>query len=153
MAKKVVVVLTVGTIVALCAVYALPRKAPIGPTLVLLSTFPLAGLILSRRSIKGAVPDIVFGAIDTGMLTIPALWGGAAFGVAGAIAGGVVGDALTDAIAGYFEGSIEQWLKKRGVEASREAVTTSLGKMAGCLAGSGLVLSVVLIFGIQPRFQ
>jgi hypothetical protein len=38
---------------------------------------------------------IVFCSIDTGSLTIPALWGGILFGVVEAIAGGVIGDALT----------------------------------------------------------
>ncbi len=100
----------------------------------------------------GAIPDIIFGAIDTGLLTIPALWGGMLFGVAGAVAGGVIGDALTDAIAGFFEGSIAEWLRKKGIEESREATTSALGKMAGCLIGSGLVLSIALLFGVKPEF-
>ena len=95
---------------------------------------------------------MVFGAIDTGLLTIPALWGGILFGVAGAIAGGVIGDAVTDAIAGFFEGSIAEWLRSKGIEESREAVTTALGKMSGCLLGSGFVLSVALLAGIKPEF-
>ena len=65
---------------------------------------------------------------------------------------GVIGDAVTDAVAGFFEGSIAQWLKSRGIEASREPATTSLGKMCGCLLGSGVVLSIALMFGIKPRF-
>ena len=72
--------------------------------------------------------------------------------MAGAIAGGVVGDAVTDSIAGFFEGGIAEWLRKHGIEESREAVTTSLGKMAGCLAGCGLVLSVAFLLGIEPKF-
>ncbi len=63
------------------------------------------------------------------------------------------GDALSDAIAGFFEGSIAEWLRKQGIEESREAVTTALGKMAGCLLGSGFVLSIALMFGIQPEFS
>jgi hypothetical protein len=95
---------------------------------------------------------MIFGAIDTGLLTIPALWGGFFFGVAGAIAGGIIGDAITDAIAGFFEGSIAEWLRKKGIEESREAVTTSLGKMAGCLFGSGVILTIALFIGIKPEF-
>ena len=140
-------------IVAVIGVITLQHRFPIGPVVLGLSLVPLCGLLLAGRSIKGALPDLIFGAIDTGLLTVPALWGGVLFGVAGAIAGGVVGDALTDAIAGFFEGGIAESLRKRGITESREPVTTSLGKMAGCLFGSGLVLSLALIFGIHPEFK
>ena len=73
------------------------------------------------------------------------------FGVAGAIAGGVIGDALSDATAGLFEGHVAEWLRSQGFEESREAVTTALGKMSGCLLGSGLVLSVAFLFGFSPE--
>ena len=96
-----------------------------------------------------SVPDLVFGGIDTGLLAVPALAGGLAFGVAGAIAGGVIGDSVTDGVAGFFEGGVAEWLRNHGFEESREMVTTSLGKMAGCLLGSGLVLSVAMLFGIH----
>ena len=89
----------------------------------------------------------------SGLLVIPALWGGLAFGVAGAIAGGVIGDALTDAVAGFFEGGIAEWLRERGIEESREAITTALGKMSGCLLGAGMVLSLALLLGITPQFD
>lgn len=134
------------------AIFSLKAGSPIGPVVLLLGLLPLAGLLLARRRLVGALPDLIFGALDTGLLTVPALWGGLLFGVAGAIAGGVVGDALTDAVAGFVEGSIGEWLESKGISASREAVTTSLGKMAGCLFGSGLVLSVALLFGIEPQF-
>ena len=78
-----------------------------------------------------------------------AVWGGVNYGIIGAIAGGVVGDALTDSVAGFFEGHISEWLRSYGFIESREAVTTSLGKMCGCLLGSGIVLSVVLLIGIR----
>ena len=138
--------------VALIGVLTLRYQLPIGPIILALSLIPIAGLLVAKRSILGAIPDMIFGAIDTGLLTIPALWGGILFGVAGAIAGGIIGDALTDAIAGFFEGSIAEWLREKGIEESREAVTTALGKMAGCLFGSGVVLTIALLIGIQPKF-
>jgi hypothetical protein len=150
MLKKAGYVTLIGLVVAVIGVAALRGRLAVGPVVLLLALAPLLGLWLARRTFKGAVPDLVFGAIDTGLLTIPALWGGMLFGVAGAIAGGVVGDALTDAVAGFFEGGIAQWLRTRGIEASREPVTTALGKMAGCLAGSGLVLSAAWGIGIEP---
>ncbi|UCD36715.1 MAG: hypothetical protein JSW54_07665 [Fidelibacterota bacterium] len=152
MVRKAGYVSAFGLIVAVVAVTTLKHRIAIGPIVLVLTAIPLVGLRLSHRSLKSALPDIVFGSLDTGLLTIPALWGGMFFGVAGAIAGGVVGDALTDGIAGFFEGGIAEWLRERGIEASREPVTTSLGKMAGCLLGSGAVLTIALLLGIVPEF-
>lgn len=139
-------------LVAVIGVYTLSYQLPIGPIIVGMSLIPVAGLMTARRPLIGAIPDIIFGAIDTGLLTIPALWGGILFGVAGAIAGGVIGDALTDAIAGFFEGSIAEWLRGKGIAESREAVTAALGKMTGCLVGSGVVLTIAFLIGINPEF-
>lgn len=153
MFRKASYVTVVGLLVAVLGVIMLRQRLPIGPVVLLLALAPIAGLWVARRSFKEAIPDLVFGAIDTGLLTIPALWGGVLFGVAGAIAGGVIGDALTDAIAGFFEGGIAEWLHDHGIDASREPVTTALGKMAGCLAGAGLILSLALAAGLQPTFD
>ena len=139
--------------IAVVGVIMLRYKLPIGPVVLGLTLVPLIGIVIARRSLKRAIPDLVFGILDTGLLTIPALWGGALFGVAGAIAGGVIGDALTDAIAGFVEGGIAKWLRDKGIEESREPVTTALGKMAGCLLGSGAVLSIALIIGVKPTFN
>ena len=153
MVKKSLYVSFWGIIVAFIGVVTLQYKLPIGPIVLSMAIIPLFGLFLAKRAYSGAIPDLVFGALDTGLLTIPALWGGLMFGVAGAIAGGVIGDALTDGIAGFFEGSIAEWLRKKGIEESREPITTALGKMAGCLLGGGIMLSIALIFGIQPEFK
>ena len=131
-------------LVAVIGVYCLQYQLPIGPIILGMSLIPLAGLLIARRSFLGA--------IDTGLLTIPALWGGILFGVAGAIAGGVIGDAVTDAIAGFFEGSIAEWLRERGIVESREAITSALGKMAGCLIGSGVILTIAILLGIKLEF-
>lgn len=152
MIKRAAFVAIVSAPVALVGVIALQQQLPVGPVVLGLGLVPITGLLLAKRRMVGAVPDMVFGALDTGLLVIPALWGGIAFGVAGAIAGGVIGDALTDAVAGFFEGSIAEWLRERGIEESREAVTTALGKMSGCLLGAGAVLSLALLAGIKPGF-
>ncbi len=149
MIKKIVYVCLCGTVVAVIGVVSLQYRCPLGPVVLGLTIIPLLGLLLAKVSFKRAVPDLIFGVIDTGLLTIPAIWGGVVFGVAGAIAGGVIGDALTDGIAGFFEGGIAQWLRKKGIDESREPITTALGKMAGCLLGSGLVLSLALLFGVR----
>lgn len=153
MFKKFIYVGLLAAIVGIFGVLALQYKLKIGPIILALTIIPILGLLIVKRSIKGAIPDLIFGTIDTGLLTIPALWGGLLFGVVGAIAGGVVGDSITDSIAGFFEGGIAKWLREKGIDESREPVTTSLGKMAGCLFGSGLVLTIALIFGINPEFN
>lgn len=153
MVRKAIYVTLVGLPVALLGLAMLEYQLPVGPVVLALGIVPLAGLMLVRRRLTSAVPDMVFGAIDTGLLVIPALWGGMVFGVAGAIAGGIIGDALTDAIAGFFEGSIAEWLREKGIEESREALTSSLGKMSGCLLGAGLVLCLALAAGIRPEFN
>jgi len=153
MIKKASYVGFFGLVVAIIGVVTLRQRFPIGPVVLLLTVIPILGLLSARRPFKGSIPDLIFGALDTGLLTIPALWGGTLFGVAGAIAGGVIGDALTDGIAGFFEGGIAEWLRKKGIEESREPITTALGKMAGCLFGSGLVLSIALILGIRLAFD
>lgn len=135
--------------IALMAIFVLKNSLPLGPIILAMTAIPLCGLLYAERSIKGAIPDIIFGAIDTGLLAIPALVGGLTFGVAGAIVGGVVGDALSDGIAGFFEGSIAEWLREKGIEESRESISTSLGKMGGCLLGSGVVLTIALMFGFN----
>ena len=142
-----------GFIVASVGLITLRNNYMVGPIVLALTIVPIVGLRLASRALKSAVPDLVFGAIDTGLLTIPALWGGIYFGVAGAIAGGVIGDALTDGIAGFFEGGIAKWLREKGIEESRDPITTALGKMGGCLLGSGVVLCVALILGIRPEFM
>lgn len=138
--------------VALLGMLALQYHLPLGPVVLSLTIIPALGLLLASRSLITALPDIIFGALDTGLLTLPALWGGMMFGVAGAIAGGVIGDALTDSVAGFFEGSIAAWLRSRGIAESREPITTGLGKMLGCLLGSGVILSAAFLVGIEPEF-
>lgn len=150
--KKAIHVLLFGVPVGVLGVLAVRNEFPVGPVVLALSVIPFVGLLVTRRPLTGAVPDLIFGAIDTGLLTIPALWGGIAFGAAGAIAGGIIGDSLTDAIAGFFEGSIAEWLRGKGIEESRDAVVTALGKMCGCLFGSGVVLVVAFAFGLVPEF-
>ncbi|MHC5037869.1 MAG: hypothetical protein ACYTHM_11190 [Planctomycetota bacterium] len=153
MLKRILVVLAATGLVAAGGVLTLQYRLPVGPLVLGLSLIPIIALRLSGHRLSAAVPDLVFGSLDTGLLAIPALAGAMAFGVAGAIAGGVIGDSLTDAIAGFFEGGVAEWLRKRGFEESREMVTTSLGKMAGCLLGSGLVLTVAMVFGIHVRVE
>ena len=152
MLRKFIYVGFLGLVVAIAGILSLNYQVVIGPAVLTLTIVPILGLYFAKRPFRGAIPDMLFGAIDTGMLVIPALWGGMLYGVAGAIAGGVIGDALTDGIARFFEGGIAEWLRKKGIQESREPITTSLGKMAGCLFGAGLILSLASVLGITPKF-
>lgn len=151
--RHTLLAIAVTGIVAALGTCALVYRWPIGPMVLGLAAFPLAAIRLSGRRFSAIVPDLVFGGIDTGLLTIPALAGGVAFGVAGAIAGGVIGDALTDAIAGFCEGHVATWLRRRGFEESREGLTTAMGKMAGCLLGSGAILTAAMILGVRLQID
>jgi len=122
---------------------AISYKRLIGPTLILLGLLSLVPLRLFGRSIKSCSADIVFGAIDTGFLGVAALIGASFAGVLGAIMGGAAGDAITDGFAGLWEGKIAQHLRKRGIREARTPLSASMGKMAGCFLGVGLLLTFV----------
>lgn len=149
MIRRAAIVVPVVLLVAGVGVFALRNALALGPVVFSLGFVPLLALVLAGRRISAAIPDLVFGGLDTGLLAVPAIWGGITFGVVGAVAGTVVGDAITDALAGFFEGHIAEWLRSRGFPEAREAVTTSLGKMSGCLFGSGLILSLAWLAGLQ----
>ena len=118
------------------------RTTLLGPLIILLGLIPWIPLKISGRTIRSTSADIVFGAIDTGILGIVALIGASFAGVLGAIVGGAVGDAITDGFAGLFEGKTAEYLRKHGIEESRTPLSSSMGKMSGCLIGVGIVLTV-----------
>jgi hypothetical protein len=149
MIRSVTIVIPVVVLVGGAGIFALHNALALGPVVFVLGFVPLVALLFAGRRIASAVPDLVFGGLDTGLLALPVIWGGVTFGVVGAVAGTVVGDAITDALAGFFEGHVAEWLRSRGFPEGREAVTTSLGKMSGCLLGSGFVLSVAWLAGLR----
>lgn len=114
----------------------------IGPVIILLGFLPWIPLKLSGRTIKSTGADIIFGAIDTGILGVAALIGASFAGVLGAIVGGAVGDSITDGFAGLFEGKIAEYLRKHGIEEARTPISSSMGKMSGCLMGVGITLTI-----------
>ncbi|MFA4845444.1 MAG: hypothetical protein WC654_02710, partial [Patescibacteria group bacterium] len=96
--------------------------------------------------LKSTAPDIIFGLIDNGILTVMAIFGGYFGGIAGAVLGGVVGNAITDGIAGIFEGYIAEKFDGTDVPNNRTMLKSAVGKMAGCLFGAGAVLTVASLF-------
>ena len=122
--------------------FSMHHKILIGPTAILLGLIPLIPLRIFRRTVASVGADIIFGAIDTAFLGIVALIGASFAGVLGAIVGGAVGDSISDGFAGLFEGKVAQHLRKHGIEEARTPLSSSMGKMSGCLLGVGIVLTI-----------
>jgi len=114
----------------------------IGPIIALLGFLPWIPLKIFGRTIKSTGADIIFGAVDTGILAVAALIGASFAGVLGAIVGGAVGDSITDGFAGLFEGKVAEYLRRHGIEEARTPLSSSLGKMSGCLIGAGITLTI-----------
>lgn len=119
----------------------------IGPIFILLGLLNLVVLYFFKIPPNSVYPDIIFGAIDNGFLIFAAIIGGAYAGVFGAIIGGALGNTITDGIGGLFEGHIASHQRKFKIDNLRTAMSTSMGKMSGCLLGAGLGLIIVSIFG------
>src|SRR6056297_4205145 len=89
---------------------------------------------------QAVYPDIIFGAIDNGVLVFAAALGASFAGVFGAIIGGVAGNTITDGIGGLFEGNIAEHQREYKIDNLRTTLSTCLGKMTGCLLGAGIAL-------------
>ena len=138
-----VLVISLVAVGSLSLAYAYAYKTLIGPTLLALGLLSMVPLRLGGRTIKSCSADIVFGVVDTGFLGVAALIGARFAGVYGAIVGGAAGDAITDGFAGLWEGRVAQYLRKHGVREARTPLSASMGKMAGCFLGVGLLLTFV----------
>jgi len=72
-----------------------------------------------------------------------AIIGGLIAGVAGAIIGGAAGNTITDGLGGLFEGHAAERLRGKKILEERTALSSTLGKMTGCLFGAGIGLIIV----------
>lgn len=122
--------------------FILERTRVIGPTLITLGLIAWIPIRISGRTIKSAGADIIFGIVDTGLLGAAALIGARYGGILGAIVGGAVGDAITDGFAGIFEGKASEFLRKHGIDEARTPMSSSMGKLSGCLIGVGITLTI-----------
>ncbi len=139
--NAIISTIVIGTVVIYISFSSLTKNY-LGIIIFISGFLPWIPLKLSGRSIKSVGSDIIFGFIDTGMLGIGAILGGKFGGVIGAIIGGSVGDAITDAIAGIVEGKVSEILRNHGINEGRTPLSSSMGKMSGCLFGIGLVLTL-----------
>ncbi len=126
--------------------YSIEHTRILGPLLVFFALFPLIIIKSSGRSVRSTGADVIFGAIDTGVLMIAALIGASLAGILGAIIGSAIGDSITDGLAGLFEGSAAESLREYGIQEARTPLSSSMGKMSGCLIGAGSVLTVAWTF-------
>lgn len=149
--REMSVVLIISALLIFCTWFLLDGERWIGPGVTVMSLFPLVAAKIAGMKLKSLIPDLVFGSVDTGLLTVGAVIGAAGFGVLGAVVGGVVSDAITDGIAGFFEGSAAEWLRSKGFEESRTAMGSACGKMAGCLLGSGFMLTLLTAIGVSLK--
>jgi len=132
-----------SSIIAAVSLYFVFDKNLIGPAFLFLGLINLVFLWIFKIEIKSVYPDIIFGAIDNGVLVFAAVLGGQYAGIFGAIIGGAAGNTITDGIGGLFEGHIAAHQREYKIDNLRTALSTSLGKMAGCLFGAGIGLILV----------
>lgn len=142
LAKSIISVVTLSIVVIAVVCFLVYNKILIGPVLIGLGFLPWIPLKISRRSIRSVGADIIFGIVDTGFLGVAALIGANFAGTFGAIVGGAVGDAITDSVAGLFEGKVAEVLRRHGIEEARTPLSSSMGKMSGCLLGIGITLTI-----------
>jgi hypothetical protein len=116
-----------------------------GLVLICLSILPLVSLKLTGEKIKESISEIVFGAVNTGLITLMAFGGFELAGIFGAVLGVAVGDAITEGYSGILEGEVAEILKRYKIKEKIDPLVSSLGKMSGALLGGGLVL---LIFSL-----
>jgi len=140
--KSILSVVVLSVIIIATIIFFVYQKKWIGIVFIALGVFHLFVLRLFNIKLKRVWPDIVFGAIDNGFLVIGALIGADFAGITGAIVGGAAGNAITDGFAGLFEGWTAEYLRKHKIEEKRTALSSALGKMAGCFFGAGIVLII-----------
>ena len=140
--------LVFSLVVAAIALYFISDKAVIGPVFILLGFVGWIVLRIFRIDLESVYPDIIFGAIDNGVLVFAAILGGVYAGVFGAVIGGAAGNTITDGLGGLFEGHIAENQRRLKINNLRTATSTMLGKMVGCLWGAGLGLVVVCLISL-----
>jgi len=140
--KEAMIYVTVLSAIILGAVYYSSNLELIGFILVGLSILPLIALRMTAEKIREGISEIVFGAVNTGLITLMALGGYQLEGILGAVIGVAVGDAVTEGFSGILGGEVTEMLMKRGIKEKIDPLISSLGKMAGALLGGGIVLLI-----------
>ena len=146
--KSIVTFLLFSIIIMGVSAYFVFDQKLIGFAFLGLGVLNLIILKIVKISLNSIYPDIIFGAIDNGILVFAAVLGGVYAGVAGAVIGGAAGNTITDGIGGLFEGYIAEHQRKFEINNLRTTMSTMLGKMAGCLFGAGIAFVFVWIISL-----
>ncbi len=140
--------LILSIIVVAVSSYFVGSPEYMGPAILGIGFVSLIMMKFLKINLSTVYPDMVFGAIDNGVLVFTAILGGTFAGVFGAVVGGVAGNTITDGIGGLFEGHIAQNQRKYEIDNLRTSLSTSLGKMSGCLFGAGVILILMWFVGL-----
>lgn len=141
--KSLGILLVLSIIVVGASMYLIYQNHLIGPAYLGIAALSIFIMRVAGVDKKSVYPDIMFGIIDNGILIFAAVLGGQFAGVAGAVLGGAAGNTLTDGAGGLIEGKIAAKLKRDHYEEDRNAFTTMIGKVIGCLIGAGIGLTLV----------
>lgn len=144
--SAIISVFILSIIVLAVIIFFIYENKWIGFIFILLGFLHLAALKIFGIEIKTIWPDVVFGVVDNGFLVVGALVGADVAGIIGAVVGGSAANAITDGFAGIFEGWTAQYLHRHNIKERRTALSSALGKMAGCFFGAGVVLLIAWTF-------
>jgi hypothetical protein len=149
--KAITSFIVLSILVVGVSVFLVFEAAFIGPAYIILGGVGVIFLKFFKINVDEVYPDMIFGFIDNGVLVFTAVLGGIYAGVAGAILGGAAGNTITDGLGGFFEGRLAERLIRDNKKIKRNALSTMLGKMTGCLFGAGFGLT--LVWGIKSAVQ
>ena len=143
--KEALVHVTIISAIVFAIAYFARDFEQIGLILVVAGLLPLISLKMTGEKIKESMPEIVFGFVNTGLITAMAIIGYNIEGILGAVIGVALGDAITEGYSGILEGEVADLMLKWKIKEKIDPLNSSLGKMAGALFGGGIVL---LIFSL-----
>jgi hypothetical protein len=143
--KEALIHVTIISAIVVAIAYFAHDFEQIGLVLIGAGFLPLISLKLTGEKIKESIAEIVFGFINTGLITAMALVGYNLEGIIGAVIGVALGDAITEGYSGILEGEVADLMLKWKIKEKIDPLNSSLGKMAGALFGGGIVL---LIFSL-----
>ncbi len=147
--KALFSLILVAIVVVAVAGFLIFKNKWIGPGFLGLGVLNLGFMWLMGIKPKFIYPDLVFGFVDNGVMVFAAIIGGSVGGVVGAIIGGVAGNTITDGIGGFFEGYVSEKQKSlTKFKPERRMLSSSLGKMTGCMFGAGISLIIAYFVGL-----
>ncbi|MEM2956477.1 MAG: hypothetical protein QW041_02815 [Candidatus Pacearchaeota archaeon] len=140
--KEALLHVTIISIIVFAIAYFGKNFNHIGLILIAAGILPLISLKLTGEKIKESIAEIVFGFINTGLITLFAIIGYNIEGLLGAVIGVVLGDVITEGYSGILEGEVVDLMLRWKIKEKIDPLNSSLGKMAGALFGGGIVLLI-----------